>query len=106
MTTTPAGTGRVPSLADVRAHRGALTELAARYGVTDIRVFGSVARGEANQFSDLDLLVGVEPGRGLLALSAFAAEVEDLLRVPTQVATVNGLKQRIRARVIAEAVPV
>lgn len=58
----------------------------------NIRVFGSVARLEADDASDLDLLVEVLPGHGLLALSGFAGEVKDTLRVRTQVSTLNGLK--------------
>jgi predicted nucleotidyltransferase len=94
------------TLMDVRNHRAEITEIAQRYGVQNIRVFGSVARGESDQNSDLDLLVDVLPGHGLLAVSAFAGEVEERLQVPTQVATVSGLKPRIRERVIAEAVPI
>lgn len=48
----------------------------------------------------------VLPGHGLLALSAFAADVEDTLHVLTQVVTLAGIKPRIRARIVAEAVPV
>lgn len=96
---------RAVSLAEVRGHRTELAAIAKRHGVENIRVFGSVARGEADESSDLDLLVDVFPGGGLLALSAFAGEVDDLLHVFTQVATVNGLRPRIRARVLAEAVP-
>lgn len=92
------------TLDDVRRRRVELEEIGQRYGVLNIRVFGSVARGEADEDSDLDLLVDVLPGRGLLAVSAFAGEVEDRLHVTTQVATVNGLKPRIRERVINEAV--
>ncbi len=51
----------------VTAHRAALEEIGKRYGVRNIRVFGSVARGEADTASDLDLLVDVLPGHGLLA---------------------------------------
>jgi predicted nucleotidyltransferase len=94
------------TLMDVRNHRAEISEIAKRYGVQKIRVFGSVARGESDENSDLDLLVDVLPGRGLFAVSAFAGEVEEWLRVATQVATVNGLKRRIRERVIAEAVPI
>jgi predicted nucleotidyltransferase len=90
----------------VRAHRAALEEIGKRYGVRNIRVFGSVARGEADTASDLDLLVDVLPGHGLLALSAFATDVEDTLHVLTQVSTLAGIKPRIRARIVAEAVPV
>lgn len=99
-------TGTVLTLDEVQRHRAELAEIGVRHGVQNIRVFGSVARGEANEASDLDLLVDVLPGHGLLALSAFAGEVEERLHVMIQVATVNGLKPRIRDRVIAEAVPV
>jgi predicted nucleotidyltransferase len=93
------------TIADVRKHKAELKALAQRHGVADVHIFGSVARNEATHTSDLDLLVTALPGSGLLALSAFAAEVEDMLGIPTQVTTVNGLKPRIRDRVTAEAVP-
>lgn len=96
---------RLPSMTLIREHRAELVAIAERHGVHDIRVFGSVARGEATPASDLDLLVDVEPGHGLLSLSAFAGEVEDLLHVSTQVATVNGLRPRVKRQVLAEAVP-
>ena len=96
---------RAVGIDEVRRHRAELAAIGKRYGVENIRVFGSVARGEADDSSDLDLLVDVLPGRGLLALSGFAGEVDDVLQVFTQVATVNGLRPRIRARVLAEAVP-
>jgi uncharacterized protein len=69
-------------------------------------VFGSVARGEADDDSDLDLLVDPGPHCSLWDLSAFALDVKDLINVFTQVATPNGLKARIRDHVLAEAVPV
>ena len=96
---------RAVTIDDVRRHRAELAAIGQRHGVENIRVFGSVARGEADMSSDLDLLVDVLPGVGLLALSAFAGEVEDVLQVFTQVATVNGLRPRIRARALSEAVP-
>lgn len=74
--------------------------------MTNIRVFGSVARGEATADSDLDLLIDVGEGRGYFAMSGFALDVEELLGVFTQVATVNGLKKRIRDHVLAEAVAI
>lgn len=94
------------TLDDVKAHSAELQQIGKRYGVHNIRVFGSVARGEAGPTSDLDLLVDVLPGFGLLALSAFAAEVEEQLDVATQVATVNGLKPRLRGHITAESVAV
>lgn len=97
---------RAVTVDEVRKHRAEISAIGQRYGVENVRVFGSVARGEAGEFSDLDLLVDVTSGGGLLALSGFAGEVDDLLQVFTQVATVNGLKPGLRVRVLAEAVPV
>lgn len=94
------------TLQEVRAHRNEIYHIAEKYGVRNVRVFGSVARGEADDDSDLDLLVEMESGRGYFAMSGFALDVEELLNVFTQVATPNGLKERIRDRVLAEAVPV
>ena len=95
---------RAVALGELQAHATQFEASAKRHGVRNVRVFGSVAGGEADDQSDLDLLVDVEPWVGLFALSAFAGEVEDLLGVATQVATTNGLKPRVRSRVIAEAV--
>jgi predicted nucleotidyltransferase len=79
-------------------------QLGERFGVRNIRVFGSVARGEATSESDLDLLVDVDRGHGYFDMAGFALGVEDKLGVFTQVATLNGLKLRIRDRVLREAV--
>lgn len=76
-----------------------------RYGVSNIRVFGSVARGEADEQSDLDLLIDVAPGHGYFDMAGFAMDVEQLMGVFTQVATPNGLKKRMQARILVEAVP-
>jgi predicted nucleotidyltransferase len=101
----PVYAGRVVTLDDVRRLRETLRQLAAQHGLTDLRVFGSVARGEAVAGSDLDLLVSVLPGHGLFRMNAFAAAVEELLQVPVQLATERGLRPRVRQRVLAEAVP-
>ncbi|MDQ2707557.1 MAG: nucleotidyltransferase family protein [Actinomycetota bacterium] len=97
---------RAVSLAEVRQHRTQVLAIGERFGVGNIRVFGSVARNDADIDSDLDLLIDVEPGHGYFDMTGFALEVEDLLGVFTQVATVAGLKLSIRDRVLAEAVPV
>jgi predicted nucleotidyltransferase len=102
----PAGARAAVTLEDVRGHRDAILAIGRRFGVRNVRVFGSVARGDATRHSDLDLLIDVEPGHGYLDMAGFALEVEDLLGVFTQVATEGGLKLRIRDRVLAEAVPV
>jgi uncharacterized protein len=95
---------RAVTLSEVRAHRYEIQQSANRHGVRNVRIFGSVGRGEATPDSDLDLLVDVDSGHGYFDMAGFALEVEDLLGVLTQVATVAGLKSRIRDRVLAEAV--
>lgn len=93
------------TLEEVRSRRDEILAAGERHGVARVRVFGSVARGDATESSDLDLLVDVAPGRSLLDLASFAIEVQDLMAVFTQVVTVAGLRERIRPRVLDEAVP-
>ena len=66
--------------------------VAARHGMTELRVFGSVARGQDTDNSDLDLLVHIPNGTGLLALGRFTQELEDLLHVPVDVVPDDSLK--------------
>jgi hypothetical protein len=80
--------------------------IAGRYGARRVRVFGSVARGEADAQSDVDFVVDLEPGRSLLDLGGMQFELEALLGCPVDVVTERGLKPRIRERVLREAVPV
>jgi uncharacterized protein len=95
---------RAVTLGELRAHREEIVQLGERFGVRNIRVFGSVARGEATSDSDLDLLIDVDRGHGYIDMAGFALGVEDRLGVLTQVATPRGLKLRIRDRVLREAV--
>jgi predicted nucleotidyltransferase len=74
-------------------------------GVRKVRVFGSLVRGEAGPASDVDLLVELAPGRTLLDLVGFRREAEDILGQSVDVATADMLKERIRAEVLAEALP-
>ncbi|AHI01319.1 nucleotidyltransferase family protein [Kutzneria viridogrisea] len=92
------------TLEEVRAHREEILRIAERNKVSNVRVFGSVARGEADEDSDLDLLVDPGPHCSLFDLTGFALDVEGLLNVFTQVATPNGLKARIRDRVLSQAI--
>jgi predicted nucleotidyltransferase len=95
-----------PSIDDLARVRGQILAVAARHGAGNVRVVGSVARGEADAASDIDFLVDFEPGRSLLDLAALLVDLEDLLGHPVDVVTEPGLKARIRQRVLAEAVPV
>ncbi|PFG73561.1 nucleotidyltransferase family protein [Tepidiforma thermophila] len=85
--------------------REAILRLCARYGARNPRLFGSRARGEADEQSDIDLLVELEPGRTLLDLGGLQYELEQLLGRPVDVVTERGLKARLRERVLREAVP-
>jgi len=86
--------------------REQILRIAARHGARNVRVFGSLVRGEANQASDIDFLVEMEAGRSLLDLGGLQVELESLLGRRVDVVTVRGLKARIRDRVLREAVAV
>lgn len=86
--------------------RADILRIAAKYGARHIRIFGSVARGEADAQSDLDFLVDLEAGRSLLDLGGLQYELESLLDRPVDVVTERGLKPRIRDRALREAVSV
>ncbi|TCL62259.1 hypothetical protein EDC14_10262 [Hydrogenispora ethanolica] len=77
---------------------------AARYGAFNIRIFGSVARGDDDEKSDIDFLVELEPGRSLLDLGGLLIELEDLLGCSVDIVTENGLKERIREQVLNEVI--
>lgn len=94
-----------PRARALRQHRRQVLDAARERGVRSVRVFGSLARGEARPGSDVDLLVELEPGRTLLDLAAFRREAREILGMPVDVATSDMLKTRIRAEVLAEALP-
>lgn len=85
--------------------RAAVLRAADLHGARNVRVIGSVARGEAGPDSDLDLLVELDKGRSLLDHAALVIELEALLGCKVDVATEQGLRPRVRERVLAEAVP-
>jgi predicted nucleotidyltransferase len=85
--------------------REEILRLCATYGARNLRVFGSVARGDPDAMSDFDFLVEMESGRSLFDLGGLQYELERLLGRPVDVVTERGLKPRIRERVLREAVP-
>ena len=89
----------------LKEKRKEILRLCAKYGARNLRVFGSVARGEADRESDIDFLVEMEPGRSLFDLGGLQYELEKLLGRPVDVVTYRGLKTRIRDRVAREATP-
>lgn len=88
----------------LRTKREDILQTARKYGATNVRVFGSVARGEADEKSDIDLLVDMEKGRSLLDLIGLLMDLESLLGCKVDVVTVKGLRERIRERVLNEAI--
>ena len=85
--------------------RAALLQIARKLGARSVRLFGSLARGEADATSDIDLLVELESGRSLLDLGGMQFELEALLGRHVDVVTEHGLRPRIRDRILREAVP-
>lgn len=85
-------------------HRAAILHLAALHGAKDIRIFGSAARGEADERSDVDFLVEMEPGRSLLDMGGLLMDLQGLLGREVDVVSVKGLRARIRDRVLREAI--
>jgi len=89
----------------LRTRREQILEIARKHGVSDLRVFGSVARGEGNEQSDVDFLVEVGPVHSPWFPAGLVADLEDLLGVPVDVVTRDGLHWFIRERVLQEARP-
>ena len=92
--------------AKIAMHRDDILALAARHGARHVRLFGSVARGEADVESDVDFLVQMEPGRTLLDLGGLLMDLRDLLGVEVDIVTEGGLKGAFRDVVLSEAVPI
>lgn len=88
----------------LREKRDEILRIAARHGASNVRVFGSVARGEARSESDVDLLVELERGRSLLDHAALVIDLEGLLGRRVDVATERGLRPRVREHILREAV--
>ena len=89
----------------LRVKREEILRIAAQHGARNVRIFGSVARGQAGQKSDVDFLVQMEEGRSLLDHVALMQDLEDLLGKKVDIVTESGLHWYIRDRVLAEAVP-
>lgn len=89
----------------LKSKRQEILAIAARHGAHNVRIFGSVARGEAGSESDLDILVEMEPGRSLMDHVALMQDLEDLLQRKVDVVSERALHWYIRDRVLAEATP-
>ena len=94
---------QMPSIDTLQKHREEIMRLAREHGVYNVRLFGSTARGESRDRSDVDLLVEVQEGRTLLDFVAFKQDLEELLGCQVDLATEDALHWTIRDQVRAEA---
>ena len=88
----------------IETRREEIIKVAVMHGARNIRLFGSVARGEADEKSDIDFLVDLESGRSLLDLGGLLMDLKNVLGQDVDVVTEKGLNPRIRDRVLKEAV--
>lgn len=91
--------------ADIRARRDEIIAVGKRYGASEFRIFGSVARGEAGPDSDLDLIVKFEPDRSLFDHGGLLMDLRDLLGIKVDIIDEDGMRPRFRQHVLKEALP-
>jgi uncharacterized protein len=92
-------------LEQIRQKRHEILALAAKHGASNVRLFGSVARGEAGPKSDVDILIDLESGRSLLDQIGLGQDLEDLLGVKVDVVTEKALHWYIKDKILQEAAP-
>jgi hypothetical protein len=90
-------------LQELQQQRQKILQLATQYGAKNLRIFGSVARGEANQNSDIDFLVEMQSS--LLTRIALIQDLETLLNTKVDVVTEHGLHEHLKAQILKEAIP-
>jgi predicted nucleotidyltransferase len=89
----------------VRDRKSEIQELAASHGARNVRLFGSVARGDSREDSDVDLLVDLDAGRSLFDLGGLLMDLRDLLGAEVDLIEAGSLHPYVRDRVLAEAIP-
>lgn len=94
----------IPMLTDLRSRRSEILRVAQARGASRVRVFGSVARGDATEASDIDFLVDLDSDRGLFDLGGLLMDLRDLLSHDVDVVTEAGLRPRVAERVLANAI--
>jgi uncharacterized protein len=100
----PAGLPDTPRGRRLRQRRTALITAARESGATNVRVFGSVARGDDTDSSDIDMLIDLPPGSGLFTLGALERRFSELLGAEVDLVPADGLKAGLRERILTEAV--
>jgi predicted nucleotidyltransferase len=94
------------TLDQVRSHRDQVLNLAEKRRIMNVRIFGSVARGDATNASDLDFLVTPKPGCSLLDLGGLLMDLQDLFNCKVDIVTDEGIKPRARENILRDAVPI
>jgi predicted nucleotidyltransferase len=94
------------TLDDIIARRDEILRLAAKRRATNVRVFGSVARREATDKSDIDFLITPQPGCSLLDLGGLLADLEDLFKCKVDLITETGIKPRAKESILRDAIPI
>lgn len=89
----------------LKAKRADILRLAAEHGARNVRVFGSAARGEDREDSDVDFLVELDPGRSLLDMGGLLMDLQELLGRRVDVVEPDALHWYVRDRILKEAVP-
>lgn len=91
-------------IAELRSYKPKLVEIAAKYGVSNIRVFGSIVRGEETKESDIDLLVDVDRSKTILDFVGFQMEASDALQQQVDLVSSQGIHQLLRDEIFNTAV--
>ena len=94
------------TLEEPKRRKGEIQRISQKHGITRLRVFGSVARDEPTDQSDLDLLVDIAPSRDLVDLVSFIQDIQDILHIRVDVVSEGGLSPYLRDKIIAEAKPI
>jgi predicted nucleotidyltransferase len=96
----------MPTFEEVIARREEVLRLAELYRTTNVRIFGSVARGEATDQSDIDFLITPKPGCSLFDLGGLLMDLQDLFHCKVDVVTEDGIKPRAREHILRDAIPI
>lgn len=89
----------------LKQYKNSINEIAVAHGARSVHVFGSFARGEENVYSDIDLLIELEPERSLLDIIALKYEIEDLTGRKVDIVTTRGVSPYLAEQIIKEAIP-
>lgn len=89
----------------LKTKKDMILEVARRHGARNVRIFGSTARGEDDSQSDIDFLIDMEPGRSILDHASLLVELQKILGPKVDVVSERGIKDRIRDRILREAIP-